>query len=278
MNEQLQRAIDVFKPWKELHCRMAWKPIVSESPECSSISKFGGIPLLKAGETWPVCSGCKQPMQLFLQLDLSSVPSASPAYRQQGILQFYFCTSYEDCGNYEPFGEGMLVRVLEPNLVASTETVVPENLDVFEASHIVDWELFDDYPSGTERTELGLEIEYPEGFDENGQTVTNLQWKEKEIVVKGLKEKVWNEETKEWEYSLEKIFGKAATNDKLSGWPYWVQNVEYPVCPKCQSKMTYLFQIDSEDNVPFMFGDVGCGHISQCPNHPEIVTFDWACC
>ena len=38
-----------------------------------------------------------------------------------------------------------------------------------------------------------------------------------------------------------------------------------------------IFQLDSEDHVPFMFGDVGTGHITQCPEHLEVVAFGWAC-
>jgi hypothetical protein len=41
--------------------------------------------------------------------------------------------------------------------------------------------------------------------------------------------------------------------------------------------MHLLFQIDSEDNLPYMFGDAGCGHITQCPKHPHRLAFGWAC-
>ena len=52
------------------------------------------------------------------------------------------------------------------------------------------------------------------------------------------------------------------SGEKLGGWPMWVQSVEYPSCPECGAEMTLLFQIDSERNLPYMFGDVGCGHIT----------------
>jgi hypothetical protein len=42
--------------------------------------------------------------------------------------------------------------------------------------------------------------------------------------------------------------------------------------------MVHVFQVDSEDNVPFMFGGSGCGYITQCPEHKEVVAFGWACC
>jgi hypothetical protein len=41
--------------------------------------------------------------------------------------------------------------------------------------------------------------------------------------------------------------------------------------------MARVFQVDSDHNVPFMFGDAGCGHITQCPAHKDVVAFGWAC-
>ena len=40
---------------------------------------------------------------------------------------------------------------------------------------------------------------------------------------------------------------------------------------------TDMHQLDSEDNVPHMFGDAGIGHILQCPDHPEQLSWGWAC-
>ena len=69
----------------------------------------------------------------------------------------------------------------------------------------------------------------------------------------------------------------AADKDKLAGWPCWVQGNEQPLCPTCGSTMRLLFQVDSEDHVPFMWGDAGIGHITQCPTHLDVVAFGWAC-
>lgn len=76
---------------------------------------------------------------------------------------------------------------------------------------------------------------------------------------------------------LAETIAVAATGDKLAGWPTWVQNPEYPSCPRCESQMVYVFQLDSEDNLPYMFVDVGRGHITQCPRHLDVVAFGWAC-
>jgi hypothetical protein len=65
--------------------------------------------------------------------------------------------------------------------------------------------------------------------------------------------------------------------DKLAGWPAWVQHVNYPRCRKCHQWMSFVFQIDSDCNLRYMFGDNGCGHITQCPEHRDELTFVWDC-
>jgi hypothetical protein len=41
--------------------------------------------------------------------------------------------------------------------------------------------------------------------------------------------------------------------------------------------MCLVLQLDSQGNVPLMFGDVGCGHVTHCPEHPGVLAFEWAC-
>ncbi|MCU0533873.1 MAG: YwqG family protein [Hydrococcus sp. Prado102] len=38
-----------------------------------------------------------------------------------------------------------------------------------------------------------------------------------------------------------------------------------------------VFQIESHENVPYMWGDGGVGYILQCPIHKEEVAFLWQC-
>jgi uncharacterized protein YwqG len=56
-----------------------------------------------------------------------------------------------------------------------------------------------------------------------------------------------------------------------------VQGVEYPHCPECGEAMQLVFQLDSEDNIDYMFGDSGCAHVTQCKNHPHQLALGWAC-
>jgi hypothetical protein len=40
--------------------------------------------------------------------------------------------------------------------------------------------------------------------------------------------------------------------------------------------MQLVFQ-HTGDALPFMFGDMGIGHITQCPEHKDVVAFGCAC-
>lgn len=67
-------------------------------------------------------------------------------------------------------------------------------------------------------------------------------------------------------------------SDKLAGWADWVQFPRYPNCPTCNQSMNqFVFQLGSEDNIPYAWGDYGEGYIVQCPEHKEQVAFLWQC-
>ncbi len=53
--------------------------------------------------------------------------------------------------------------------------------------------------------------------------------------------------------------------DKLFGIPKWVQFPRQVTCDKCKNSMVYFFQIVSNNNLPFQFGDAGIGYIFLCP-------------
>ena len=131
------------------------------------------------------------------------------------------------------------------------------------AKTIVDWTEFVDYPNPQEHEELGLQYTYD--WDSHPFQL-RVECPEVGLVVEGL----------EADGLAEKI-SSAAPGDKLAGWPHWIQGAEYPVCPQCSQRMGLVFQLDSNDHLPFMFGDMGTGHITQCPAHKDIVAFGWAC-
>jgi uncharacterized protein YwqG len=65
--------------------------------------------------------------------------------------------------------------------------------------------------------------------------------------------------------------------DKLLGWPCWIQAAPRISCPRCKKAMRHVFQIDSETNVPWSWGDAGAAWLFQCPSHPDALALEWQC-
>jgi uncharacterized protein YwqG len=143
------------------------------------------------------------------------------------------------CSDWQPFSLAHLVRLVQPQSVGNTPVTLP--VKMLPNKRIITWEAFEEYPTYVEWDELSIPVQAP---DMVAEAVENMLAKE---------------------------------GDKLAGWPYWVQWVEYPSCPKCSKRMELVFQLDSNDNLDFMFGDAGCGHITQCPEHQDVLAFGWAC-
>lgn len=230
----------------EPHKRKAWFPVTEEQKSAPTSSKFSGIPVLSKDESWPCCSHCDEPMQLFVQLNSQDLPEAAGTPFGEGVLQVFYCTNWDqecevECEAYFPFAKSTLVRVVdyEPEAVSSPD--ISPVKDAFPEKEIVGWEVKEDYPNWEELEDLGCMLS-----DE------------------------------QFEFLSEKGYPKP--DDKLLGWPHWVQGVEYPECPDCAKPMKLIFQIDSEDNVPYMFGDSGCAHVTRCEDHKDKLAIAWACC
>ena len=68
-------------PWIERHRRTAWRPVLAAEGDADAsrrLSRFGGAPSLRAGESLPACGKCSKPLDLFLQLDGRETPAESP--------------------------------------------------------------------------------------------------------------------------------------------------------------------------------------------------------
>jgi uncharacterized protein YwqG len=252
-----------LEPWRVKRQRAAWVPIVEPSDGSPMESKFAGTPWIGPDAPWPECAVCKKPLQLFLQLDLAKLPEELGQEFGTGLLQLFYCLNGECAGSggWEPFGDDLSrVRLVRPIIGNGGST--PRTTSQFPARQIVGWKKFSDLPSAAEQEELGLQFTY----DFKAGT-TKVECPELGLVFENVHDD-----------DLAEKISDCKNGDKLAGWPYWVQGVEYPACPQCGSRMALVFQLDSEDNLPFMFGDSGCGHITQCPDHKEVVAFGWACC
>jgi uncharacterized protein YwqG len=140
----------------------------------------------------------------------------------------------------------------------------PRDVELFPPRTIVAWDELVDLPEPPEHEKLGLQ--YTWNFQAEMVRV--------ECDAVGLSAELPFSEGGD---DLPETIATAEAGDKLAGWPCWVQDVDYPACPSCGQRMEIVFQLDSEDNVPYMFGDVGTGHITQCPQHLDVFAFAWAC-
>ncbi|MBD3191901.1 MAG: DUF1963 domain-containing protein [Candidatus Heimdallarchaeota archaeon] len=222
--------------------RKAWIPQTKPEEGSLTNSKLSGTPYLQKNEQWPVCKQCGYPLQLFLQLNISELPSAfyDRIGFTEGLVQLFYCTNPEELDNgFEAFAPSTLVRILFPK-EKGKKVPLPAIENYFPPKKIVDWKALKELPHIEELWELGVEL------------------KEEE-----------ERQLEEFELTLE--------GDKLGGWPYWIQGPYYPSCKKCGRKMRMLMQLDSKDNLPYMFGDAGIGHIFQCEKHKKIFAFNWSC-
>lgn len=256
-------ALARLAPWRQRNVRVAWRPRTEDRDGDALASKFCGAAWLAPGEAWPACGCCGSAMPLFLQLDLAAAAAATGLPLGEGLLQLFYCVA-DDCAadGWEPFGSGKLVRIVPAGAPgrAGTPPAVPAS-EPLQPRLVTGWEPAEDLPSAEEAEALGLAVDWHRG----GKRVT-VRWPEGGVEVDASSDTL-----------LEKLANPLG-GDKLGGWPNWVQGVEYPSCPRCGKSMELVFQVDSFDHVGWMFGDTGCGHVTRCPDHPDVVAFGWACC
>ena len=223
--------------------RKCWTPEVRSGDGALTGSKFSGIPYLAGGEKWPTCPNCGNPIQLFVQLNSEELPDGSGRPWGDGLLQIFYCTNGEpmcevDCQAWGPYSKSTVLRIIAPGHNASEYSESPVPKP-FRPRQILGWLEKDDFPNWEELKEYAVEI------------------------------------TEDEQEKLSESY--PVQGEKLWGWPLWVQGIEYPNCPKCDTRMQLLFQVDSNQNIPYDFGDVGVGHICHCPEHRTELAFGWAC-
>lgn len=239
VEKAFNEAMEILEPFK----KTAYIPQIEEvTSEFSTKSKFGGFPYLRNENDWPVCPNCKKHQQLFLQLNLAELPQS----QGEGLIQLFYCTSKrpnceDDYGAYFPFTDATTCRKIA--IEGESAHIEPTMKRAFDEKQIIGWEAKDDYPHFEEYPNLGLDLEVDdilELMEEKGQ-------------------------------------GLPISGDKLFGYPYWVQSVEYPNDRQTGTPMQLLFQLDSAGNLPYVFGDMGIAHLTQSPDNEEELGFGWAC-
>lgn len=225
----------------EPHLRTAWLPQCTEGEGEPRGARFGGRAWLPEGMQWPTCTSCGHAMHLFAQLPLAELPGEAPV-PDSGLLQLFYCTNSEPLCEVDLESYAPFGRAVVARIVdAEGPGRLGEAASVYPAQAVVDWRPVLEPPGWEEADALGVELD----------------------------DDTWDAVHEE---------GLPHAGDKWLGWPAWIQGVEYPECRTCGRAMALLLQIDSEDHVPYMFGDSGTGHLMVCPDHPAELSFHWACC
>jgi uncharacterized protein YwqG len=204
----------------EKHKRTAYIPITKlNNKSFSTDSKYGGYPYLRNENDWPICENCNLHMQLFLQLNLNNIP----VKKENGLIQLFYCTNSEkncesELESFFPFSKAVECRKIK--IENEPIQIEPNLLDVFDEKLIIDWEEKNDYPHFEEYELLKIEVDIENEVNE-----------------------LMEERNK----------GLTISEDKLFGFPYWVQSEEYPYDRKTETRMELLFQIGESENIPYMF-------------------------
>jgi uncharacterized protein YwqG len=255
-NMKAEEIQQIFAGWRIKPTRSAWLRITAETQD--STSWFGRTPSQSASRDWPKCQSCEAPMQFFLQLDLGTLPVGFNVAQRTGLVQLFYCSTDDGlCDTWQPFSGTHDIR-----LFSKAESLVgPDGIQELRRKSIVGWREFKDTPHPEEHRQYG--IAYHDDFANKRVAVS-------------CHDPAISLENLDLDLEVAELVSISKPGDKLGGWPYWVQGRAYPTCPACQNQMELLFQIDSEDNLSYMFSDAGCAHLTQCRTHPHILAFGWA--
>ena len=219
-------------------------------------SKVGGQPYLPKGETWPAASDGRE-LFFLAQVNFAEMPPLTP-FPRKGIVQFYildddlYGMDFDDGENQDTF------RVLyhpDPILNESVLQAGPDMLrDFEELPHHPD----ESYPLRfTLEEEVAAITDYrfdqcfgPDFFRQFGE--------------------------KEWDVMDE--FGKSVRpqGHKIGGYAYFTQDDPR----RSDDPMLLLFQLDSDELMDLMWGDMGVGHFFIRENDLRAgdfsrVLYDW---
>jgi len=220
--------------------RIAWVPEIEKDGNSPVESKYGGKPWIASLKKWPICGLCNAPLQFFFQLDLATLPG-SFSKKETGLLQLFVCSNpASPCFIGEPFSKAVQIAIIQPS-GKSDRASPPAFAHEEPEKKIVSWTEVPDYPGWDELKQLGASIDFKTEWD-----------------------------------CFEPI-NKPEVGDKLGGWPYRVQDAPYPECRICNKPMELYFQLDSKGNLHYEFASAYCGHVTRCPQHPDVITFTWEC-
>lgn len=214
-------------------------------------TRFGGLPTMAAGETWPVCDGCADDLKFVAQVD----------YARDGLhdrLPISFFTFFY-CWTCRPWGRrdqsvGWLVRSYPtlPEPRSDSRATGPD----FEEHHV----------SPRREASLpdrsGVRLHCPELWDlVPGDSGGREAWANWEVVDQAA-----------LHLTRERVRAPHMRNAgvAIGGYPYWANGGdETPPCPACEHPMELLLQVRPTELTDALWGDVGTLYLFMCRTHTD---------
>lgn len=221
------------------HARVTQVAKTKRGDASRTASKVGGIPWLDTVDDWPRCGHCDNPMQFLFQLNLEETGQLKGGPQGTGFLQVFYCTTpdtyCDELGSnpFSPFGKHLCARHYRPKVNSPTAIKKSPAPDPLQRKTIIDWIPTTEYPV----FEDTLKLKDVEFTDEEADFMCRD--------------------------------APTVTNEKLGGWPGFIQGADYPECPTCKQPMQFVFQLSSfESRIAFLF---------RCSKHKSTLAFSWQC-
>src|SRR5262245_30253511 len=149
-----------LRPFTDKYQRIAFKPIVTRGQGAADGSRFNGAPFLASGEAWPECTPCAQPMAMFVQLNLQTLPAPYSTKFGTGLLQLFYCTRehhHTQTDQWAAFDDkAKLARIISS--AAAGAIALPRDVGFkADACAITHWQPTPEAPNWEEAGEYGLD-------------------------------------------------------------------------------------------------------------------------
>ncbi len=239
------------------------QPFIRIKPQASRAtryweSKVGGAPYLPKGTVYPTTPDGR-PLFFLAQLNFADMPPLAP-FPERGIVQFYisdddlYGMDFDDGENPDTF------RVLYFPDVVTDESALQTQFPPLR-----DYDLLPHHP----------DVSYPLAFEMAEEAASSMDYRFGETFGADFFQQFGDQE---WNVLDEYNRAVRSQGHKVGGYAYFTQ--DDPRRP--EDPMLLLFQLDSDEHMDLMWGDMGVGHFfirekDLAARNFSRVLYDWDC-
>lgn len=221
-------------------------------------SKVGGLPYLPKGTDWPTAPDGSA-LAFLAQLNFADMPRLAP-FPERGILQFYI--NDDDLYGMD-FDDGACADTFR--VLFFPEPVPDESALQTQPSTRTDYDLLPHHP----------EVSHPLTFALAEEVAPMTDYRFWQIFGTD-----FFRQFGEQEWDLQETFGRAVRSQghKVGGYAFFTQDDPR----RADDPMLLLFQLDSDEGMDLMWGDMGVGHFfirekDLIARDFSQVLYDWDC-